>query len=153
MTLPTIFQMFWGQPKIDIEFKTLPDQGGLYCYVFNRPIGCNFLKKVGVYRRCVEDLIVSYTITNKDNIIVSEGWIPKIDWRGEKRNSIPGSLYPARIDILFVDQDKTFYFDKKNGEQLTPQVYTIELSCIYEKKGIKKRTKFVVHEKSPYITL
>ena len=50
VTLPTAFQMWWGKPRIEVNFEKCRVHGGasLVCIVRNRPVDNRILRSLGV---------------------------------------------------------------------------------------------------------
>lgn len=58
MTLPTVFQMFWGRPSLEVTLNEHQDMDikALRCLIGNKPIGNRFLSLIGVIRQPTEIL-------------------------------------------------------------------------------------------------
>jgi hypothetical protein len=85
MTAPTIFQMIWGKPRVDISFEDVDDPNGKSLQVFfnNPPVRNKLLRFLGVRRETVQSLTVQFRI--------SEPWSGKI-------------LVPIHQGLIYTDE-------------------------------------------------
>ncbi len=106
MALPTVAQMLWGKPIINLSFESRIEgnQIILFAQITNPPIENKILRMAGVYRRQIDSISVLYSIKdiNKSEIIVedvicdiySSHDIPK------SAISLPSSIIPSYIDLV-----------------------------------------------------
>ena len=64
MTLPPLFQMFWGRAKPLAEYTASSESGDLFCSFYHKPVG-RFLRKIGVKREN-EPISAEFLILNKN---------------------------------------------------------------------------------------
>lgn len=65
VALPTIFQMFWGRPTLEVEFTraTKDQQRMLGVFVRNPPVKFKPLKRLGIRRDSIQSLTASFQIS------------------------------------------------------------------------------------------
>jgi hypothetical protein len=65
MTAPTIFQMIWGRPRVDVAFETVAESDARSLQVFfsNPPVMNKMMRFFGVRREAVQSLAVQFRIT------------------------------------------------------------------------------------------
>jgi len=108
MALPTVAQMIWGRPNIEISFvesfKHGEDGTFLSCGFYNHPIENRFLRKLGVYRRAVDSMSVFFSIENiHESRMVVKDIIAKIYSTHDAPKasiSLPASYLLANIDLV-----------------------------------------------------
>jgi hypothetical protein len=81
VSLPTILQMFCGQPNIKIKLRSRDVYEGrvLECQLVNPPITKHLLKRLGVHRRTIDDLVAVFTIEDVRGRIVGSTVIADIN--------------------------------------------------------------------------
>lgn len=66
LALPTVFQLVWGRPNIGVRFIDSTDKRAhrkyLHCQIINHPLENKLLQKIGVYRRPIDDVNVSFSV-------------------------------------------------------------------------------------------
>jgi len=137
VTLPTAFQMWWGQPKFQIKFdKSLEDNGlTLLFAVHNLPIKSALLRFLGVVR-VAPAIGATYTIsefgTNK--IIASHKRVKlQTDIDDAKYTVRLESVLPGVATFLMYVNGHPRLFDYHNDEiiSIEPGEYVIRASIIY----------------------
>lgn len=110
LALPTVFQMFWGRPRLVINFGeqaySFPQGEGkaLMCLISNPPVESPVLRKIGVRRAAADDVFAGIRIYEEGtNRVV----IPHIDAqilvdRGMPRTrcSLPPSIPPFPFIVI-----------------------------------------------------
>ena len=157
--LITAIQILCSRPKIIIEPKLKQsDNGTLLSYwISNYPIHNCILLALGVHKKGIEDLLIFYNIEDTEHKpFASAQHISEIKWGKEIHNTlvaIPASSHRRiSFDILVINQDKTEYCNQKCGRQLIPGEYYIKLTIFYSGKVKIHIDKFIISEKSPYIS-
>jgi hypothetical protein len=64
ITAPTIFQMIWGRPRVDVTFETVveSDASSLQVFFSNPPVMNKVLRFISVRREAVQSLAVQFRI-------------------------------------------------------------------------------------------
>ena len=114
MALPTLFQMIWGRPDIELIFWESIDERAqrkyLRCRIVNRPIKNCLLQKIGVYRRPSDDVHVLFSVRDtKTSKMVVTGIHAAIYTTqiGKLMPSVslPASTIPAMINLVEAKDD------------------------------------------------
>jgi len=130
--LPTVFQMIYGRPKVQIVLDNYTKDGWtiIRCKVFNHIISNRLLKLIGVNRRTAEDIVSHYRIVNRvsKTAKVDQVPFPKMARGGHlcQRISLPASEYPAMFDVIGRSESGEFAYyikDKPQKISLEPGIY------------------------------
>ncbi len=106
MALPTVVQMVWGKPIINLSFESIMEgnQKTLCCQLTNPPIENKILRMAGVYRRQIDSISAFYSIkdTNTSKIIVGAAFCDIHSAHDVPKTaiSLPSSIIPSRIDLV-----------------------------------------------------
>ncbi len=108
MALPTVAQMIWGRPNIEISFVESSENRRntplLSCQFYNRPIENRFLRRMGVYRRAVDSMSVFFSIENiQESKMVVTDIVAEIFTAYDTPKasvSLPTSILPASINLV-----------------------------------------------------
>jgi len=106
MALPTVAQMVWGKPVINLSFESRMEgnQRILFCQLTNPPIENKILRMAGVYRRQIDSISVLYSIkdTNTSEIMVEDVICDIYSAHDVPKSaiSLPSSIIPSRVDLV-----------------------------------------------------
>jgi hypothetical protein len=157
MALPTVLQMFWGQPKIVTKFGETPvdDALVLILEIRNLPITNKLLKFLRVRRLPADDVTAFVDIKNAkgtNKVILSElVKIKTLSGVYGYRISLPSSPLSASIGLITVTGDgKVHTFSEKNATVLPPDEYSVSVLAVADNKAIRIDRHFVVDDKKPY---
>jgi hypothetical protein len=137
-SLPTALQMFFGRPKIEIEFDSDSIEGvhRLRCYIYNRGIKSKLLRRLGVVRTPVEisaSASVSEYGTNKMLVSLLRV-ILTTDKESGLHVELPFSILPARFNIVGYTEDKGAFIisqdDDPNYLALDRSAYRVKIDVI-----------------------
>ena len=149
MTLPTVFQMFGGKPKIRVEFeKTILDElTVLRCHIWNQPVRNRVLRRLRVVREPVE-ISVSFSVERTSGELVAPLVTPTITTEKEsgKQVTLFYHAVPARVAIIIIKQNTAFilYDDEK---KLKPGGYVVNLDLILSNATMHRyQEKLVIGE-------
>jgi hypothetical protein len=157
ITLPTIFQMIWGRPKLMVRFDVI-DRGAhrwLIAQIFNYPIKNRFLRLLGVRTEVAEDV--------NARVIIKEGHSQKVissvvadikTYTGlpdAQRICLPASIFPAAIGIVEVksNRDKAIVYDKRI--HLKTGSYSVSVEVVSSYKTILAQGDLLVTDNHPFI--
>lgn len=121
MVLPTVFQMIWGRPNIELIFWESIDERVhkkyLQCGIVNRPLKKCLLQKLGVYTRSLDDVHFFFSIkdTNTSEIVVTDilASIYTTQSGGPMRSvHLPPSTIPALINLVEAKAKDNVYYTK-----------------------------------------
>lgn len=113
MAIPTVFQMIWGRPNIEIMFTESIDARNekyLQCQIINRPLENRLLRKLGVYRRSIDDVHFLFSVmdTKTSKMVVTDihAYIYTTQI-GKPMPSVflPASTIPAMINLVKTKDD------------------------------------------------
>lgn len=164
MTLPTMFQMVWGKPKIAQRFVAVdePLSITLVCEVRNEPIRNGILKRLGI-RRSPTIVTASSQLfeqgTNKPQRNVVIPHIITHDGHLGQRAIVESSISPITIPIAFVRKKdgKVFQYDSPYFETvddlqnpLPIGAYTIKVVLTIEDVDLTTFKNLRVADKYPY---
>jgi hypothetical protein len=146
MSLPTVFQMFCGRPKLRVEFEKsrLGDLTALRCHIWNDPIQSRFLRFIGVIRTPV-DLSASFSIERTSGELVAPLVIPIISSERETSKQITLHQHglPARIPIIVIKQNHAFVISEKEIA-LEPGGYLINLDFMLSNSNLHTYSEYLV---------
>jgi hypothetical protein len=156
-TLPTIFQMIWGRPRLIVSFDIIEgdDSRFLVARIYNYPIKNGFLRILGVRTQSAEDVNAKVTIKGCDSKRVISDVVADIKtYTGlpdAQRICLPASIFPASIGIVEVnDSDgKAKVYEK--DILLTAGSYSVSLQVISAHKTILAQGDFLVIDNQPFI--
>lgn len=157
MTLPTVFQMLWGKPRIKYRFGKTDDKDGmvLSCELINKPITNHILKILGV-RRVPVMVMVSFQIfeegTKKP---VYTGVIPHIVTHSgaiAQRVMLNSSIAPITVPIILVRKKdgKVFQSEDELREALPTGSYYVKLTLTEDGDTRITHRRFDVSDRYPY---
>ena len=142
MTLPTAFQMWWGRPSLDVEFKT--DRStravALRCLITNELIATWWHRKAGVIRDAAHDVRGSFTIRKGGtNELIFPGRLP---FHADLRAGVPVS---SVIALQFFEKEMAQTRNHESDDEslmLPPGEYECELKLMWSQGGgiTKNRT-------------
>jgi hypothetical protein len=165
MTLPTVFQMIWGRPKLKVSFW---GKGHiLQCGIQNVPVK-GILKYLGVERELIPDFSVNVLIKDKSIEDELDGQVyygscvlevGDLDKSCKKQVILPASdtLF-ARIYIVTATNEKAYLMDENFdpikpttlnwGKEIKPGTYklTIEANAKGKISNIAKEFKYQTSE-------
>jgi hypothetical protein len=114
LALPTVFQLIWARPNIEIMFMESIDKRAhrkyLHCQIVNPPLENRFLRKFGVYRRPIDDVHFLFSVrdtkTSKMMVtnIIASIYTTQID-KPMPSVSLPASAIPAMINLVEARDD------------------------------------------------
>ena len=143
MAPPTVFQMLYGKPKIKVNFG---GEGQLIqCEIQNTPITNVILRKMGVTRAPIQDLSVTYWITQIGSQIAIDTRIGVLSYYGNVSEHImlPVSEFGwAKFDIE--PKISESFFDKEKTKALEDGTYTIHISILYDHSQFYKTKNVIV---------
>ena len=150
VTLPTAFQMWWGKPTLDVEFKTDRRESGvgLRCFITNDPVK-GWRKELGVHRETANNLCVVANIREggrgslvgnmiRPTINVENG---PLSLRVDLHAGLPG------IAVIFTQetgQENAIINDKSKNISILPGEYECELKVVYDRGVIIKKTRCII---------
>lgn len=152
MTLPTVFQLLWGKPRVNVVLDEhyIDEQNGqtgkcLDCRIANPPIRSSVLRWIGVFRRPADGLSVTISIKEAKTATTLEVRTPKYTV------SLPSSVQPELIfDIVQVDYSSkttTIIPASRPGNFqliLAEGVYSVTISVSTTEARVRKYGKFSV---------
>ena len=96
VTLPTAFQMWWGKPRLQLEFERTRVRGGvgLHCSITNEPVNNRILKWAGVIRDAAHKVRITVTIRENGTSRFVAGGKTTINVENEE-SSYSVDLYPS----------------------------------------------------------
>jgi hypothetical protein len=112
LTLPTIFQMIWGRPRIMVRFDVIevPDGRFLVASIFSYPIKNKLLRLLGVTRMAADDVNARVAIKERESQTLISDVVADIKTytglQDAQRICLPASIFPARIGIVEVKNAK-----------------------------------------------
>jgi len=105
MALPTVFQMFWGRPKLAADFWGLEGSAGkrFTCNITNAPVRGRILRRLGVRREpavIFADFQVCEAGTNR--ILLDMTRVPLIDLAGDANEGSLRATLGDHMPVAFV---------------------------------------------------
>lgn len=158
LTLPTVAQMFWGRPRITLDYMVSETQNTriLTCQINNLPITKGFLYKIGVRTETAESIYAGFVIHEYGNErVVFTGAIPPIiSWTTEQseRVNLPASHIPAVFGVIGVNYQSNIIspYDKDTQIILAPGKYNARIVVYMGGGRIHGDHNFVVTENHPF---
>lgn len=153
MTLPTVFQMVWGQPRLTTEPTDRSirrdrnrDAKSLDCCIYNLPIENPILRAIGVRRSAIEDLYVLYAIKESGS-----GRVIQAELEGEleghgggphRRIRVPSSGLPVMFRVLLHEPSGEALI----ADEITipPGSYIVDISILASDEIVQESFRFIV---------
>lgn len=158
LTLPTIFQMIWGRPKLMICFDVIEgdDSRFLVVRVYNQPIKNRFLRLLGVRTEAAEDVNARVIIKEyRSQKVISDVVADIKTYTGlpdAQRICLPASIFPASIGIVEVkDSDGKAKVYEKDIFLITGS-YSVSVQVISAHKTVLAQGEFLVSDNQPFIS-
>ncbi|MQA00346.1 MAG: hypothetical protein GEU80_13630 [Dehalococcoidia bacterium] len=143
VAVPTILQMFFGAPDVRFRFRESVIDGDalklLIVHVVNAPIRNKTLRRLGVRRESLDEIVVHYRVFNRAGELVREA-IPRLKAKpGEvsQRTSVPASMFGVDFWLVAMNREgKTFINDGREeddddlAEQLPAGIYRVEVDAL-----------------------
>jgi hypothetical protein len=141
MALPTVFQMIWGRPKVDISFEE--SVGDVLLCTFGQPFVAPWLRHLGVRRAPIE---ISVTIEIKNHagetIAFTIADLRHLDGPLGKFMTVTPSIFPSVQTRVAWQRDKHWLCRSKDGEKsLEEGTYDASLFVLYAGTDITKETR------------
>ncbi len=141
MALPTALQMFFGRPKVSVEFKSPVIDGVivLQCHILNRPVKNRLLRSLGVTRQSTHmnaSISVYEHGTNRPfrvhgMLLINHGAGPATE-RAEVTSNWPAIVAP----FYKMKDAATFVTNNYGAVELPAGYYVTKLSLICENREI-----------------
>jgi hypothetical protein len=155
MAIAPFIAMYWGRPKIKIEFDLVQVDGRmvLECLLTNKPTSWFLYHIFGVERKMADDVWAGFTIkddvTNK--VIASPVLVPltREGCKPAAHISLPSSLLPIARFLIALQKDDgkgVLVADENNLQKLPPGQYCTNVVILVSGKSQEATRKFVVHE-------
>ena len=155
MAVPSLLQMYFGRPKIHVEFRFYEDELNRYlvCEIYNLFVTRRLLKLLGVRRSTAEDVhgLVSITEEGTKRIILADDPAAIVQQRRQfgYRVSIPASFQPHSIGLIGQtksDRSVEIMHETKR-RPIAAGFYIAHVKIIETDNVIEASTKFEVGEK------
>jgi hypothetical protein len=161
MALPTVLQMFFGKPKVEIGLGIdhFENRVILECKIWNTPVTNKFLKIMHVKRMPIDDLTAFFKIRKEDtDLVLLPGYFPKIrNFSGisAQRIRLPASPMHASLGVVYKRlKGPAKLFEegpKANKANLDVGRYIASITVIADGDGITKEGIFEVSEEAPFL--
>lgn len=154
MATPTLAQMFWGRPKIEIEFcdDVLEGVRFLECRVTNSPVTKRVLQFLGVHRDTAVDVWGMWEISEfgTGRVVLPRTTSKFTGRNGEARSthvSISSGTIGRRFGVVFLslDDKKVKVVDEPNTT-LEIGKYSVDVGIIAAERAKKATRRFMVHQ-------
>ena len=152
LALPSLFQMYFGQPKVTLSFgvDTVESIFALVGEIDNFPPG-KWARRIGVHRETEPSATAYITVFDQNNEKIGE-WIPEIKVKsGEVGTRMPivGDLWTSTFPVVFITEDRPspILADRKKEKMpdLAPGRYKAEVRLILSDKVIAAEHEFIVN--------
>ena len=109
IALPTVFQMVWGRPNVDVIFTDSKDKRNqrkyLHCQIVNLPLENRLLQRFGVYRRPIDDVHAFFSVEDikTHKMVVTDIMASIYTTQNAEQTisvSLPASTIPALINLV-----------------------------------------------------
>jgi hypothetical protein len=148
VALPPVFQMFWGRPQVEVEFK-VDDQGNLLCDIYNRPVSNSFLVWLRVRREtaCITVGILIQNANTKE--VVLHATIPSViigdqAMSLDRINLPPSHSTLSTMIVQISGRGAGTYNSNGLWIHLPAETYRMEMTVIDGEKRMEKQRNFVV---------
>lgn len=114
IALPTVFQMVWGRPNVDVIFTDSKDKRNqrkyLHCQIVNLPLENRLLQRFGVYRRPIDDVHAFFSVEDIKihKMVVTDIMASVYTTQNAEQMisvSLPASTIPALINLVEARND------------------------------------------------
>src|SRR5712691_5616336 len=131
IALPTVFQMLWGRPQIEIRFlkHDIGNASALLCACHNRPISNRFFRALGVVRESA-DISVGFQIFDENMKKIGDVIETEITYSGSMKKGYMVELHPhfeAFVRLIFARngevEARVCLRDDKLGDKLPLGTY------------------------------
>ncbi len=154
MAFPTVLQVFWGKPKLIIDFGVQEVKGGkvLQGELYNQPIRSKLLQILGIRRMVADDIVVSFSIKNGSNAIaeIIPSLISHAGIAPAQRISLPPSIFPSQFGIAIVEDAEGLVRVFEQDKILGLGLYRVFVEATVECKTITAQRDFKVINKPPF---
>ncbi len=154
MAFPTVLQVFWGKPKLIIDFGVQEVKGGkvLQGELYNQPIRSKLLQILGIRRMVADDIVVSFSIKNGSNAIaeIIPSLISHAGISPAQRISLPPSIFPSQFGIAIVEDAEGLVRVFEQDKILGLGLYRVFVEATVECKTITAQRDFKVINKPPF---
>jgi hypothetical protein len=153
MAVSPFLQMYFGRPKIKIEFieDTMDGAKFLACQLSNPPLVHPIARFLGLHRESAEDLWVGFEIReDKTERVVVPVIVPELNRQGFPPTThihLPSSTLIARFPVVFcrLGSKEVKLADKANPVVLPPGQYIVAMAVMVSEKSVKVRRRFTIH--------
>jgi hypothetical protein len=158
VVLPTVFQQFWGSPRLRVEYDThwRNKRRYLLCRVVNDPVRNRLLRLMRV-RASSADIVVQVWVTDGDtkkHVTTVDPFITgtKMDvWAPEPRTVGTSSPLTFSVAEMFDDDESAITADGRDMFATGSYLATVRVSA-GETKLVEKERRFVVSKRGLYWT-
>jgi hypothetical protein len=134
MALPTVFQMLWGRPKIDIGYSEEKEPSDVLFCTFDQPFVARWLRPLGVRRTPVE-IQVTIAIEGQagNQKVLGFADLRHLDGPQSKFMTVTPSLFPAIQSVIVWRKGDVWRCHKgaKETEILEDGTYTTRILVLY----------------------
>ncbi|MBM4450403.1 MAG: hypothetical protein FJ022_06340 [Chloroflexi bacterium] len=133
MAVQPFTQAIWGRPRIKVGFHGKVE--AIQCSLQNCPITNSLLRKIGVTRSPVQDLSVTYYITETNMKVPLASITPQLTYSGytSEHISLPATTLDSAVFNITPEIPETF-FDGQHRKTLASGVYTVYIRVEYDTK-------------------
>ncbi|MGO9786668.1 MAG: hypothetical protein ACLPL5_07665 [Stellaceae bacterium] len=159
MALPTVFQMFFGRPKLDLgeDEYTGPDGKSLFITVKNRPIKNRFLKFIRVVRE-VGDVSAFFDIQQQgSNLFVAKDISGSLHNSALRESGLMVRAFPGRtigLTVIHFEKGTAYVVDARaqGGFKELPEGDYVVNAVIFCGEQIYKIKKLLKVGKEAHLT-
>lgn len=153
MAVSPFLQMYFGRPKIRIEFTEDVIDGGKFlgCQLSNPPLLHPLARFFGLHRESAEDVWAGFEINeDKTGKVIVPVILPELNREGmppARRITLPSSITIARFPIVFYNprSKQVKLADKANAIVLLPGQYITIVKIMVSEKRVLAKRRFTIH--------